>query len=418
MSEPNLSQKVIRHDDHYTKAQESEYFRFQYTHRHFYRDCEQGQVDLYAIQEAVDTVYDFIYKYHDPPLDHRAIVHYLVGPDHSFLMEVSAEADYEMAATCLIHESIAFYHTLHYGNESPYRPILAELDKKIANIVYSICTRKEAEIVLLHEISYTYGYNPILLLKPVEKVRLKLIELRQNGSIEFPSITGTFLRKPKKESDFFVRDLHTQKKYESAENHFLCAYLNVLKPEFSDKKLKQLAKNLSQKIIQHIDTDNCFKYGNEETADVQICIRLSDIDRTKRRWKTKLCEKIFLQILLYLDYKIPFFLRDDNLTETLYKISTSPYEQIGAEFRLKGLELWDTVNDFASDLKKPYPEDYLHIAIEIIEKKLEYPSPADERDRVYHTQYLLADLCVNEMDVLYKNQITDCISNHFRFSNR
>ncbi len=387
-----ITQKEQRLSDFEKKAQELSFFRFQYTHRHFYIDCKLGHVNRSAVEKALASI-------------ELCLLQNIICSDKD---------------KCLfyIHEVIAHYHNEFSGSEEIYNSAIDSSDFHTLKIISDTCLAKKADVKLVHSIAFKYGYSPLLLLGDIDNgTKLLSFAKARNFTIPFSPPNWSFLQESKPSPFFIVRDLHKTRKYEDSKKNLFYAYLNIINPGLTPKKMRQEARLLSKDIIKLIDRNKCFQFGDEHSADFQICIKLFNIDRKLNRWKAKLENHLYLQILFYMNYIFSCPFSESEIKEVLYVIQGIPYEQAGPEIRLQGLALWDLVNDAVSkleDKEKPYPPHLLQDAITEVQKIMKY-RPADLRDRPYHRNYLLADLCINKMDLYSANQITDKISNHFYF---
>ena len=387
---PSATKRFKRHMDSFHKAQELSYFRFQYTHRRFKTDCDTGGMDFASAQNALASV------------------------SHDFVFED------DFCRFSFIHRLIGHYHNQIYGDENPYDLTPHELDEDIAECIARTSCLKEDDTKLLHSLAYKYGYNPILLLENIIKAE-DLLVLTQvcNCNVSFLPTSWSFLRESKEEPLFFIRDLCRVERHSGHGGNLFYAYIDVMSLDGNYKKSRQQVRKFSKQVVNLLEARHSNEFGDKTTANLQFCINKSNINQNNTRWKVQLEEEIYLQTLYYRNYLTPFYLTGDEINRILWKIDGISHEQAGARIRLIGLTLWDLVNDAASTegfTEKPFPPQLLHYAIAEVEKIIPWRR-ADGRKRNYHRDYLLADLCIKEMDLRNANQVTDKISAHFTFDN-
>lgn len=372
------------------------FFKFAYTHRKFKIDCDSGQVDLEAVSTAVKKLED----------DVKGIWS-ISGLLDGVFLTTPDRGELALYLAAMVQK----YHNDYVaGPEYKFKDgRLQDIEDEIEQTVKYL----KNEVSLLHGIAHTYGYFVHALLEEVIPAEYMFsIYQSQKPYLEPPE---TFFRKLYQNKDVFhihFKNRNGEDNFEDKRNGFLYVYVNIIKS-------KPTFLRIVDDVATRITIGNFEDYGEKDSANLQICIDLSKTDGESKKWMAIFKRRLLRQIEKYYNYLYPNQLSLTQQNEIVSEVDGIPNEQMGDRNRITGLWLWDEVQAACpTHLRRGrMPEKILTDAMEKIEAKIDWRR-ADGRSRNLHADYLLADECIKQMNVLNSVSRKQKISDHFEFANR
>lgn len=268
------------------KAEGLDLWRFHYTRRRFWKDNFDGVIDtekiLAAREKLMQSAQHFITASNFELLLDPNLPALLDDYDKRCRAAFSGEWHRRYALRWYLSDAAIIYH----HNTLSSNPKYVCYDLRYSAVKYTvekIAASCQDSIELLRDVAYKYGFfDTDLMKRQNEPSTIEILKLIVNGAI-LPRPHDDFPKKTDDENDecrFNYAGINGQF-FEEEKPHFLYLYFDALNVSFD-------VENEAQKILGYIKGyKQKPSFGNKETANIQICIRMKSRKLTNKevqRW--------------------------------------------------------------------------------------------------------------------------------------